>query len=148
MKYTQLAAVSEERKQPMRDLVKRWKNTGAGVSVLEESLRVLSADKRSSALSILGSDAGPIGSIVCTYGKGSRPKLALEKEDAKLLLTLVREISACNEDVSTRSRMMDIAASVILGGEKPPSTLSDPKWKPLLDIIGSFDPSIKQGSLF
>jgi hypothetical protein len=43
---------------------------------------------------------------------------------------------------------MEIAASVILGGQKIPVTLTDPKWKPLLELIESFDPAIKQGSLF
>ncbi|MCI0559088.1 MAG: hypothetical protein MN733_11375 [Nitrososphaera sp.] len=148
MKYTQITALSEERRQPMRELVKRWKGTGSPVSALEESLKLLSRDKRSSALSLIGSADRDIATITCTYGKGSRPKLALDKADARMLLVLVSEISSCNEDETMKSRMMDIAASVIIGGEKPPSTLTDPRWKPLLDLIGSFDPTIKQGSLF
>jgi hypothetical protein len=148
MKYTRISALSEERKQPMRELVKRWKDTGSTVSVLEESLNTLSRDKRNSALMLIGSAERDIATITCTYGKGSRPKLALEKADARMLLVLVSEISACKEDETMKSRMMEIAASVIIGGQKPPSTLTDPKWKPLLDLIGSFDPTIKQGSLF
>jgi hypothetical protein len=41
----QLGKLPEERKQPMRELVRRWKDTGAKVSVLEESLQLLSAVK-------------------------------------------------------------------------------------------------------
>ncbi|HSB46855.1 MAG TPA: hypothetical protein VLD37_02490 [Candidatus Bilamarchaeum sp.] len=142
-----LGRLPEERKQPMRELVGRWKRTGAAVSVLEESLITLSALKRASAQQLLETNGSPVAAIACTYGRGSRAKLALPKEDAKLLLALVHEISSCKQDEPTKLRMMDKAVSVLLGGQAP-ATLSDPKWKPLLDILGGFDPAIKQGSLF
>lgn len=141
-----LSGLPKARKEAMMELVRRWKRTGSGTDVLEEGLRLMSAEKRQSAAGLLARE-DPLSAIACTYGRGSRPKLALSKDDASALLRLVSDVNRTGETPAMKSQMVEIAAGIFLRGEKP-ETLSDPKWKPLLDLIGSLEPGVRQGSLF
>lgn len=145
--YSTFSKLPEERKQGMLQLVRRWKDTGSATTILEEGLRVLSSDKRERAYDIVERHVREIAAIACVYGKGSKPKLALSKEDARMLLELVHDINGTDTDQSTKSQMVEIAAKVLFSGERP-STLSDARWKPLLALLGEMEPKVLQGSLF
>jgi hypothetical protein len=146
MGLSRFRTLSEERKSAMRSVIKEWKRRGAPPALLEEALTALSSGKRERAFDLIGSGSEVAG-IVCTYGKGSRPKLALSKEDASLLLELVSDLRKCGASEEITSGMIGIACDVVLGGAKP-SDFSDPKWKPVFDVLSGFDPKVKQRSLF
>ena len=145
--HSTFSKLSSEKKSDMLQLVRRWKETGSATSVLEEGLKVLSSPKRDRAFDIAESHIRDIAAIACVYGKGSRPKLALSRENAKLLFELVHDINQTGEDAAMKSQMVEIAAKVLLSGDKP-STLLDARWKPLLDLLGNLEPNVRQSWLF
>ena len=143
----EFSKLSPERRSGMLQLIRRWKGTGSGTELLEEGLRVLSAKKRESASEILDNEISEISAMACVYGRGRRPKLAVSREEAALLLELVAGINGTQADQATKREMVGLAADVLLSGQKP-STLADPRWKPLLDLLSGFEPGVRQSALF
>jgi hypothetical protein len=143
---SKLGSLSDKKKEGMRTVVSQWKRTGASVSVLEEGLRLLSEPSRSPARELCRSDSKAAG-IACTYGKGSKPKLALSREDAKALLDLLRRIKAAAPDTDSEKKMVEAAASVLLEG-KGLSSLTGPEWEPLRRLLSELDPALAQSAFF
>ena len=147
MKSTVFANLSEKRRAGVQHLIDSWKRQGNGVDVLEESLRYLSSDSREPASALLGTES-EVADLCCTYGKGPRARLALSKDDASMLLTIVIKIREAGASEEMTSRMISRAFSILIVGRLPSSGQSDDTSRKLLDILGVSDPGLKQGSLF
>ena len=145
---TQFSRLSAAKKAQMKEVIEGWKRAGKSTGVLEEGLRMLSAANRHSAQEVCSLDIGQDVGFICTYGKGTRPKLALDKKDAKTLLDLVARIReiGCNEDEN--AYMVDVAMSAALNGEKPPFMLRGEAVEKFLKILSELDPMAIQSSLF
>ncbi|MFN7991460.1 MAG: hypothetical protein U0R44_04860 [Candidatus Micrarchaeia archaeon] len=147
MKSVLFTRISGQRKEEVGKFVDSWKRSSHPVDTLEEGLRYLTSPKRETALQLMDSDS-PIVGICCGYGKGSRPKLALSRADASLLLDIVVEIRKAGDGAELTKEMVRKAFSILLDGRVPASAEGDPALKRLLDILGQKDPGLKQGSLF
>lgn len=141
-------SISEERKSAMRHVYEEWKRVRASAGLFEESLRILASDKRPTADRFIREDDTKASALIATYGKGYRCRLSLPKKDASILLELVTGIRGVAENEAEARKMIRRAFSMLLDGTKPPSTLSDPRWEPLLKVLSGFDPSVNQASLF
>ncbi len=155
MAGSSLNSLTERQKKDMRHVVTAWKRTGAETQVLEEGLWLLSSHKRPSADKISRWDRRnedefdrDIMAIACTWGKGYRNKLTLSRQDASLLLGLVSQIRAAAGSEDAAKRMVELAAGLFFDGERPPRTLRDPSWEPLLQIVREVAPSLCQAALF
>jgi hypothetical protein len=138
-----------ETKREMSELIGRWKRTKTDIHTLIEGLSTLAAEKRMSAGEVSKLAGDEVASITNTWGKGNRARLALEKEHASLLLGLVMSIEeAANEDYGLAGRMVETADSVLFKGGKVPSTITDPSWERVLEVLASVDPSLCQRALF
>lgn len=139
--------LSPEKRQQMKSLLHNWKLGGGSVDLLEEGLRMLSLPKREYATSIMADEElAPLG-FICTWGKGVRAKLALDKPEAELLRDLVSKLCAMEADEPVRKELMDAATSVLLNGSSLPFS-DDPKIERLRALLEEFEPSVTQGSLF
>lgn len=140
--------ISDERKGAMRQAIAEWRRSKGSTTVLIEGLRVLASPNRPTADSFMRDNDSKVVSVVCTYGKRYRSKLMLPKEDAAILLDVVTDIKAAAKTEYAARKMVVMAASILLDGEKPPATLTDPRWEPLLRVLSSFDPMVGQAPLF
>jgi hypothetical protein len=145
MKSTVFANLSEKRKGDVRVFSESWNRLGNNVGLLEEGLRYLSSDGREPASALLGADS-EIAGLCCTYGKGSRAKLTLSKEDAAMLLRIVEAIRKAGVSEELTSKMISKAFSILVDGRLPRE--EDQVSRRLFDILGASDPALKQGSLF
>lgn len=145
---TQFSRLSAGKKAKMRQVVDSWKRSGKTVAVLQEGLRMLCEDGRQSAQEICSDEIGQDVGFICTYGKGTRPKLALDKQDAKTLYDLVTRIRdlGCNEQET--AFLVDVAMATALNGKKPPLMVRGEAVEKFLKILSELDPRAIQSSLF
>ncbi len=145
---THFNRLSPDTKSRMKSVIDNWKKTGKSAVVLAEGLSLLSQDDRESAASIINHNGTPAAAVAATYGKGIRAKLALEKDDAKLLLEVVSEIREIEKDETKLRNMIDMAAAILLDGGHPPNVFSDPAYEKLMEVLVQFHPMVVQRSLF
>lgn len=148
MKQVDFRSISDERKGSMRYVFNQWKRVKGSTKILEESLRILASDRRPTADRFLRDDESKASHLYATYGTGYRCKLSLSKKDATILLGLVTSIREISADEREARKMVRRAFSMLLDGDKPASTLSDPRWEPLLKVLREFEPSVNQVPLF
>ena len=147
MKSTGFRSLSEKKKKEMRHVIEVWQRRQLPVSLLEEGLRILSEEKRPTANELTKEDGG-VADFACVWGKWTRPKLALTKEDAMLLLELVTGIRKVAFNDELAKDMVGIASSVLLDGKRLPARFTDPAMEPLRGILRGFDPTVNQSALF
>jgi hypothetical protein len=147
MADSKLNSLTQRQKKDMRSVVNAWKRSGAATQVLEEGLRLLSSEKRPTANEISKWDT-EVMAVTCTWGKGYRNKLTLSKADASLLLELVSQIRSAADGEENAKKMVGLASGLFFDGEKPPKTLRDPSWEPLLRIVREVAPSLCQATMF
>jgi hypothetical protein len=143
-----LKRFSLKSKGKMHQVVQSWKGTGLSVEILKEGLRLLSKPKRERASALVADEYCHASRFVCMYGKGRAPKLALQKNHARILLELVKNVLDISKTEAEAVKRVEIASSVLLSRQKPPFALSDRKWQPLLEVMSSFDPTVNQLALF
>ena len=143
-----LKRFSQKTKVQMHQVVKDWKDTGHSVEILKEGLMLLAKPKRERASALVADEYCHASSFVCIFGKGRAPKLALQRNHARVLLELVRNVLDISRTEAQAVKRVEIATSVLLSRQKPPFALSDKKWRPLLEVMSSFDPTVNQLGLF
>jgi len=138
--------LSPETKAKMREVIQSWKKTKSSVDVLAEGLRVLASPNRETALTLIKEESA-VADFICGYGKGTRPKLSLEKRDAILLLEVLSAVrDVAQDDPKRTAELLDTATSVLLNGTDPGSL--DRSYDPLIKKLSKFYPKIGQQSLF
>jgi hypothetical protein len=131
----------------MTALVKRWKLVEAAPAVLVEGLQMLAADERKTAAEIIKANP-PSAAIATTYGKGTKPKLALDKGDAQLLLEIVTSLNEIATEERPLAELLDLSMAVLVQQEQRPGLFSDESYAPLRRVITQFEPSAGQMALF
>lgn len=135
-------------KQRMKSVITNWKRSDATVGVLAEGLALLADDERQSAQAMLKRNGTDAVNVATDYGKGIRAKLALEKDDARMLLEVVSEIREIEKDEDKLRHMIEMAARILLDGEVPPNKFEDPAYEKLMEVLAQFQPTTVQRSLF
>jgi fructose-1-phosphate kinase PfkB-like protein len=135
-------------KEQMKTVIDSWKRSGKPSVVLAEGLAMLAEDGRECAANMIKRNGTPAASVAATYGKGTRAKLALEKDDARLLLEVVSEIREIEKDEEKLRHMIDMAAAILLNGEHPPNVFNDRAYEKLMEVLSQFHPLVVQRSLF
>lgn len=148
MACPKLNGLTDRQKSELSRVVQRWKASGKPTEVLEEGLKMLTRAKRPSADQIVGEDS-PCAVVACDYGKRYRFKLSLSREDASILLGMVKSLrEAAQNDETTARKMVELAAGVVLEGKAVPTTITDPSWGPVLRLLSEVAPSLQQRELF
>jgi len=137
---------SDESRKRMNAVARSWGRMGLSTETLQEGLALLKSDSRPSAEEVLKSQPA-LADIACSYGKGWRCRLSLSKDEAEAMHRLVFALRTAASGEEEAKRMVGVAFDVLIGGSRMPGTLGDPSWKPLLDVLSSFDPSVRQTSL-
>jgi hypothetical protein len=141
--------LTPETKKEMNGVIERWKRTGTSVRVLAESLEMLASRRRPAARDLMQEPSDEVAGIAVTWGKANGSKLALNKEHAGLLLSVVLKIEhAAKQDETLAAQMVEHAGSVLLLDGKVPSTITDPSWGKVLGILSGIDSRFGQNSLF
>ncbi len=138
--------LSPESKAKMRTVIQSWKRTKSGIDILTEGLQVLASPNRESAMTLI-KEGSAVADFICGYGKGTRPKLSLDKRDAILLLEVLSAVKdVAQDDPKRTAELLDTATSVLLNGTDPGSL--DRSYDPLIKKLTKFHPKIGQQSLF
>lgn len=135
-------------KERMKSVIDSWKRSKKPSVVLAEGLALLAQDERECAASMIKRNGTPATNVATTYGKGHRAKLALEKDEARLLLEVVTDIREIENDEEKLRHMIDMAAAILLKGEHPPNVFKDKAYEKLLEVLSQFHPLVVQRSLF
>jgi hypothetical protein len=143
--FNRLSPCTKER---MKSVIDNWKRSKMSVGVLAEGLALLAEDERQSAAALLKRNGTDAVNVAAGYGKGTRAKLALEKEDAKMLLEVVSEIREIEKDEEKLKHMIEMAAAILLKGERPPNAFRDPAYEKLMEVLAQFHPAVVQRALF
>jgi hypothetical protein len=141
----QIRRVSDARKQSMRSVIREWKRMGSSVETLMEGLSLLSERDRPTAYEItVGGNTDIIG-IYCTYGKGVRPKMTLDRKEARFLLEVVTTLSDKILGEDALHRAIEMAADILFSGASPPDKpVAGTLWDPVLEVLSNFDPRVQQ----
>ncbi len=143
--FNRLSPCTKER---MKSVISSWKRSKATVGVLAEGLALLAEDDRQSAAELLKNNGTEAVNVAAGYGRGSRAKLALEKDDAKILLEVVSEIREIEKDEDKLKHMVEMAAAILLDGERPPNQFQDKAYEKLMEVLAQFHPMALQRDLF
>lgn len=135
-------------KKRMKSVIANWKKSDATAGVLAEGLALLAEDDRQSAAALLKCNGTEAVNVAAGYGKGARAKLALEKDDARMLLEVISEIREIEKDEEKLKTMIEMAARILLDGEVPPNQFDDPSYEKLMEVLSQFQPTTVQRSLF
>ena len=143
--FNRLSPCTKER---MKSVISGWRRSDKSVAVLAEGLALLADDERQSAAELLKRNGTEAVNVAAGYGKGIRAKLALEKEDAKMLLEVVSEIREIEKDEDKLKHMVEMAAKILLDNERPPNKFEDAAYERLMEVLAQFHPMALQRDLF
>jgi len=140
-----LDRIPPQRKQRMLAVLRQWKDIG--FADLKEGLKLLADPNRPTAQKIQDTRAPEIAGVFCTYGKGIRPKTALDREDAEVLLELVSRLEKAMQ-TEVVPAAMELAGQLLLNGQDLSNkTVADKLLDPLLKILREFDGNAGQMNL-
>ncbi|MFH0737729.1 MAG: hypothetical protein V1827_03955 [Candidatus Micrarchaeota archaeon] len=151
MNQLRFDTLSQNKREKMMAVVRRWQKSGESIRLLEESLRTLSKHGRKPAYELLREESRlkevdfmpkpmEISNLAVTYGKGPRPKLTLDKKEAGQLLELVQMVKEATEGASKGvviDTVVQVALAVLEGREPVLPRFKDLKAKvsALLDSL-------------
>lgn len=118
MKRLDFSRLSQSKREQLSGFIDSWKKSPANLSVLEESLMLLSSSPRPRAYE-LSQEGSRAALLACTYGKGPVPKLALQKKDAGRLLALVQGVKSAYESarLPPKGTLAGTLSAVVSGEE-------------------------------
>lgn len=140
--------LSAGKKAQMKSVISIWKKVGGTSEVLAEGLAMLADSNRDSAEFMINNIESRSVAVAATFGKGRRAKLALEKDDAQMLLEVVEAIRGIDCTELEHKQMIEVAASILLDGKQPTDFFVNGAYEPLRKVLEQFDPKVSQGSLF
>lgn len=140
-----LDRIAPERKQRMLAVLGKWKDIG--LADLKTGLELLASPNRPTAQVVMDTRLPEVAGVFCVYGKGIKPKAALDREDAQVLLELISRLEQAIE-TEVLPAVLDVAGQVLLNGhDLSHRTVADKLLGPLLKILREFDPKAGQMNL-
>jgi len=141
--------LTEERKKRLREFRDNWMRSDTPVGIAEQALRFTKAKNREAFQFRDGDEEESVKSLVFTYGQGARPKMLLNRREAGFLLDVLMDLrrrvkGTRNQD--NLATVLERATAVLLDDVRPPSTITDKSWEPVLDVLKEIHPLINQTS--
>lgn len=142
--------LTEDRKKRLKEFRDNWVRSDTPVRIAEQALRFTVAKNRDGFRFHDHDEAEAVRSLVYTYGEGPRPKMLLTRKEAMFLLDVLSDLRSHVKGTRNQDNMADIlekATSVLIDGARPPRTITDRSWEPILEVLKEIYPIVNQTTL-